>query len=125
MVKRAKKRPNIDQLVRQVEQLRAMLGPQEPPAASSINPQRTPAQMREAARVSRHPGGRPKSDPADLRSDRLGLRIHPDLRTELEALAREDGLRLAHYTERALVDHVNRVRGGAVLDRIGRCKESR
>ena len=64
----------------------------------------------------------PETDaPATQVTDRTILANYDDE----EALARDDGLRLAHYTERALIDHVNRVRGAVVLDRIGRYKDSR
>ena len=59
-------------------------------------------------------------DPEDLRTERYGLRLHPDLRLEMESLARAEGFKLSQWIERALVDTVNRVHGRHVLDRIGR-----
>jgi hypothetical protein len=59
-------------------------------------------------------------DPEDYRTERYGMRIHPDLRAELEALAREEGFRLSQWIERVLIDAVNRARGRDVLDRVGR-----
>lgn len=70
----------------------------------------------------RHPGGRPLIDPADLRSERYGMRLHPDLRDEVERLARLDGLKMAGWIERSMIEAVNKARGSEVLDKIGRYK---
>jgi hypothetical protein len=75
--------------------------------------------------AAKHAGGRPPLDPDDLRSDRLGLRIHPDLRAELDRVARMDGMRLSMWVERALVKAVNERTGGEILDLIGRYQKSR
>lgn len=72
----------------------------------------------------RVPRGRPKGitvgDPADFRTARFGMRIHPDLKEEIEAQARKEGFRFSQWIERVLVDGVNRARGREVLDKIGR-----
>jgi len=69
--------------------------------------------------------GRPRIDPDDLRTDRYGLRMHPDLRSEIDRLARADGMRLSQWLERLLVTEVNRRSGVEVLDWIGRYKDTR
>jgi hypothetical protein len=70
----------------------------------------------------RHAGGRPLIDPDDLRSERYGMRMHPDLRAEVERLARLDGLKMAGWIERAMIDMVNKACGSEILDKIGRYK---
>jgi hypothetical protein len=65
-------------------------------------------------------GGRPPFDPLDVRTDRLGFRCHPDLRVEVERAARDDGMRISMWMERALIQAVNDRRGHKVLDLIGR-----
>jgi hypothetical protein len=76
--------------------------------------------LREAR--EKHAGGRPPLDPADVRSERIGVRIHPDLRGEMNRLARIDGLRLSMFIERSLIKVVNERSGAEVLDLIGRYK---
>lgn len=119
----------IDDLLRQIEDLRRQ--------TESMNPTRTQAQLEDSSRTMRERrrqemprrqkggGGRPPSDPDDTRSDRLGLRIHPDLRFELEKLARGEGMRLSMIVERLLIDDVNRLAGRQLLDKLGRYKDSR
>jgi len=65
-------------------------------------------------------GGRPPFDPLDVRTDRLGFRCHPNLREEVERAARDDGMRISMWMERALIQAVNDRRGHKVLDLIGR-----
>jgi len=72
----------------------------------------------------RKPGGQPLADPLDARQSRLGMRLHEDLRRELELLAREDGLRLSTFVEKVLIDGVNRRRGRDILDRLGRYRSA-
>ncbi len=67
-------------------------------------------------------GGRPPIDPADLRSDHLGLRMHPDLRGELDRLARFDGMKVSMWVERTLIAAVNARLGTDAIDLIGRYK---
>jgi hypothetical protein len=68
----------------------------------------------------RKSGRQPLEDPADARGARFGMRLHPDLRHELELIAREDGVKLSQTCEKTLIDFVNRRRARDVLDRIGR-----
>ena len=70
--------------------------------------------------MPKNKGGRPPFDPLDVRTDRLGLRCHPDLREEVERAARDDGMRISMWMERALIQAVNDRRGHKVLDLIGR-----
>ena len=72
----------------------------------------------------RKPGGQPLTDPGDARDSRLGMRLHPDLRYELELLAREDGLKLSTAVEKLLIGAVNRRRGRDILDRLGRYRSA-
>jgi hypothetical protein len=65
-------------------------------------------------------GGGPLQDPADLRSERYAMRLHPDLRDEMTRLARMEGWKLSQWIEKALVDATNVANGKAVVDRIGR-----
>jgi hypothetical protein len=67
-------------------------------------------------------GGRPHIDPLDLRSERFGFRLHPDLMAEMVRLARLEGLRLSIWLERSAIEKVNRTAGADVLDMIGRYK---
>lgn len=73
--------------------------------------------------TGKHLGGRPQIDPADLRSERYGMRLHPDLRTEVERLARHDGIKMAAWIEGKMIDAVNAATGSEILDRIGRYKQ--
>ena len=66
--------------------------------------------------------GRPLMDPADLRSERFGFRLHPDLFAEASRLSRLEGLRLSIFCERALIAYVNQKVGSDILDAIGRYK---
>jgi hypothetical protein len=68
-------------------------------------------------------GGRPRHDPADLRSDRLVVRIHPDLMSELIEASREQGISRSLFVERVLLTFLNSRRPDGHpqrLDRIGR-----
>jgi hypothetical protein len=79
--------------------------------------------MVKAAKTKKHPGGRPKADPADLRTERLAVRLHPDLTTEINKCCRLMGMNRSIFFERLLIDWVNaraevmRIRP---LDLIGR-----
>jgi hypothetical protein len=48
--------------------------------------------------------------------------MHPDLRDEIERLARLDGLRLSTWLEKLMVREVNARAGRDVVDAIGRRK---
>lgn len=65
-------------------------------------------------------GGLALQDPADLRSERYGMRLHPDLRFEMTRLARQRGWKLAQWIEKALIEAVNAQCGFEKLDMIGR-----
>jgi hypothetical protein len=75
------------------------------------------------AAKKKHPGGRPKADPADLRTERLAVRLHPDLTTEINRACRLMGMNRSIFFERLLIDWVN-ARAEAMrirpLDLIGR-----
>lgn len=69
---------------------------------------------------SRNVGGRPKRDPDTLRTERLVVRIHPDLMECLTALAKENGLTRSMLVERSMVSFVNLSAGEPILDTMGR-----
>jgi hypothetical protein len=67
--------------------------------------------------------GRPASDPADVRSERTALRMHPDLQHELSAAARERGITRSLLIEQILLGAINArlaSRGERMLDGIGK-----
>ena len=64
--------------------------------------------------------GRPKIDPADLRSVRFSFRMHPDLFEEIRRLARIAGQPLSVYVERGAIERVHKDVGKEILDSIGR-----
>jgi hypothetical protein len=74
-------------------------------------------------KTKKHAGGRPKADPADLRTERVAVRLHPDLTTEINRACRLMGMNRSIFFERLLIDWVNarvdvlRIRP---LDLIGR-----
>ena len=72
---------------------------------------------------SKRRGGRPAADPADLRSARVALRLHPDLVQELDVACREIGVNRSMYVEKIMVNFLNAhaaMRQRPVLDAIGR-----
>ena len=73
-------------------------------------------------RTARRGPGRPPKDPLDLRSLRFSFRVHPDLFAQMTRQARDQGLPVSLYVERAVIDRVNQECGREILDRIGRFK---
>lgn len=71
-------------------------------------------------KAAKNVGGRPKRDPASLRSERLVLRIHPDLMECLTGIAAENGLTRSLIVERAMVTFINNAAGEPILDSMGR-----
>jgi len=65
-------------------------------------------------------GGRPRRDPRLLRTERLVLRIHPDLMECLTGLSTEHGITRSLLVERAMVTFVNMAAGSPILDNMGR-----
>jgi hypothetical protein len=51
--------------------------------------------------------GRQRQDPRSIRSERLVLRVHPDLMETLEKLARESGVSRSQMIERTLITFCN------------------
>jgi hypothetical protein len=75
------------------------------------------------AKTTKRPPGRPPADPGDLRTERMALRLHPDLMYELGVATREAGTNKSLFIERLLINHLNDrlVRRAATpLDVIGR-----
>lgn len=66
----------------------------------------------------------PLRDPADRRTARLALRLHPNLVNELARLARYQGWTTSQLCEKLLIKSVNQVRNAEVLDRIGRYRRN-
>jgi hypothetical protein len=64
--------------------------------------------------------GRPAGDPDDLRTERIAIRVHPDLIFELNVLARLDGVTRSVLVERLLIRLVNDHYHRTVVDQIGR-----
>lgn len=65
-------------------------------------------------------GGRPRRDPNTLRTDRLVIRVHPDLMTWLGRLSAENGITRSMLVERTLVSFVNLSQPQPILDYMGR-----
>jgi hypothetical protein len=65
-------------------------------------------------------GGRPKRDPNTLRTERLVIRIHPDLMNSLTELARSNGITRSLLVERSMISFVNMSNGEPLLDFMGR-----
>jgi hypothetical protein len=75
------------------------------------------------ATKTKRPMGRPPIDPADLRTERTAMRIHPDLYSELKRAAREAGMNRSLFVERLVINWINmrlEARGEVPLDTIGR-----
>lgn len=64
--------------------------------------------------------GRPPGDPQDIRTERIAIRVHPDLLFELNVLARYEGVTRSVLIERLLIRLVNDHFGRTVVDRVGR-----
>jgi hypothetical protein len=64
--------------------------------------------------------GRPAGDPDDLRTERIAIRVHPDLIFELNVLARADGVTRSVLVERLLIRLVNDHYRRSVVDQVGR-----
>jgi hypothetical protein len=64
--------------------------------------------------------GRPSRDPDSLRTERLVVRIHPDLMRWLTKIATENGITRSLLVERTLVSFINLSQGTPVLDHMGR-----
>jgi len=73
-----------------------------------------------AAEAEKNVGGRPKRDPHTLRTERLVVRIHPDLMQCLTDLAKDNGITRSMLVERAMVSFVNLSAGAPILDTMGR-----
>jgi hypothetical protein len=69
---------------------------------------------------SAKPRGRPPGDPDDLRTERLAIRMHPDLVFELNVLARLEGVTRSVLVERLLIRLVNDHYHRTIVDQVGR-----
>jgi hypothetical protein len=82
------------------------------------NKERSSARMRNEA--SAPDSSAPLRDPADRRTARLAIRLHPHLLSELARLARHQGWTTSQLCEKLLVRGVNQVMNAEILDRVGR-----
>ena len=64
--------------------------------------------------------GRPAGDPDDIRTERIALRVHPDLLFELNVLSRHEGVTRSVLIERLLIRLVNDHFSRTVVDKVGR-----
>jgi hypothetical protein len=64
--------------------------------------------------------GRPPGDPEDIRTERIALRVHPDLLFELNVLSRYEGVTRSVLIERLLIRLVNDHFARTVIDKVGR-----
>jgi hypothetical protein len=69
-------------------------------------------------------GGRPRRPDDQIKASRYGLRLHADLRKELDRLAHHDGLLLSVWLQRLLVETVNSRYRHEVLDWFGRYRRT-
>jgi predicted transcriptional regulator len=78
-------------------------------------------------KTGKNVGGRPKRDPNTLRTERLVIRIHPDLMNALTDLARSNGITRSLLVERAMISFVNMSAKDATpfLDFMGRALTGR
>ncbi|MBN9007148.1 MAG: hypothetical protein J0H40_17255 [Rhizobiales bacterium] len=65
-------------------------------------------------------GGRPRQDPSTLRTERLVIRVHPDLMDELTRLAGDNGITRSLLVERSMIALVNQQAAEPLLDHGGR-----
>ncbi|MGM4916298.1 hypothetical protein [Tardiphaga sp. 813_E8_N1_3] len=77
---------------------------------------------KKAEKAEKNVGGRPRRDPDTLRTERLVLRIHPDLMTAMTDLAKANGITRSMLVERAMISFVNMSNPAteARLDYMGR-----
>lgn len=64
--------------------------------------------------------GRPAGDPDDVRTERIALRLHPNLVVEMNVLARLEGISRSVLIEKMLLRLVNDHYNRTVVDRVGR-----
>lgn len=70
-------------------------------------------------------GGRPRLPDDDIKSVRYAIRMHADLKREIEGLARADGLLLSVWLNHLLVRTVNERHRHEVLDLFGKYRSGR
>jgi hypothetical protein len=71
----------------------------------------------------RRSAGRPRGDPDDLRTERVAIRLHPDLTEEIALACRAVGLNRSIFVERVLIEWLTAHQhdlGTKPLDAIGR-----
>ncbi len=81
--------------------------------------------MVKAAKTTKpkRPMGRPPLDPGDLRTERIAIRLHPDLYEEVGKAARDAGTNKSLWVEGAVINAINALlmsRGKRPVDRIGK-----
>ncbi len=66
------------------------------------------------------PRGRPPGDPDDVRTERIAIRVHPNLLFELNVISRVEGVTRSVLVERMLIRLVNDHHRRTLMDSIGR-----
>ena len=69
------------------------------------------------------PMGRPPLDPSELRTERIAIRLHPDLYGEIGKFARIAGMNKSLFIERVVINYLNgelEQTGDRPLDNIGK-----
>lgn len=96
--------------------------PKTPPAKPEIRQQGNQRRRTKKSKHSEtHPiGGRPPGPEEDRRSERMALRMHPDLIAELKKVSRATGHPRSAWIESVLISVINNSYPADVLDRIGK-----
>jgi hypothetical protein len=70
--------------------------------------------------IKKRAGGRPPINPRDLKSATIAWRIHPDLNSELNKIARLNGVSKSTLINHQLIRLVNERSNRTLVDNIGR-----
>lgn len=80
----------------------------------------TPKTKPRSAAARPKPKGRPPLPIGQLKTERVSLRVHPDLYAQIGARALEEGLPLSAFVERVLIARINCDRAKTLVDWTGR-----
>ncbi|MBN9007554.1 MAG: hypothetical protein J0H40_19325 [Rhizobiales bacterium] len=94
-----------------------VIGATESPKKQTL---RLPMVKKATRKPRENVGGRPRQDPATLRTERLVIRVHPDLMGELTRLAGDNGITRSLLVERSMIALVNQQAVEPILDHGGR-----
>jgi predicted HicB family RNase H-like nuclease len=70
--------------------------------------------------AKKRPCGRPPINPRDLKSATIAWRIHPDLNSELNKIARLEGISKSTLINHRLIRLINERSNRTLVDNIGR-----